>query len=348
MRAVKLVEAGTLELREVDTPKAGPDEVLVRIAGAGVCHSDLHVLHMGADEWPYFGVTPGHEGAGWVEAVGPAVEGFAEGDAVLVSVLWACGHCRACIEGRENACQVNGSRTLFPTTPGLVSDGAMADYMVVKARYLDKLGELDPIVAAPLADAAVTPMHAINSARHRLTPGATAVVIGIGGLGHMGLQILKATTGSRLIAVDADDEKLAIARELGADVVLKSDSMTAQAILAETGDYGADVVFDFVGVQPTVDLATKVVAPEGLLRFVGLGGGQFTYKAAAEVETTLPWGVNVQRSYGGTHFDKLQVISLAQQGLLRVEAVTYALADFQAAFDDLAAGKVLGRAVLVP
>jgi propanol-preferring alcohol dehydrogenase len=346
MRAVKLVSPGTLSLEEVDVPQPGPGEVRVKIAGAGLCHSDLHVLHLG-DQWPFFGGTVGHEGAGWVDAVGAGVEGFAEQEPVIVWLVWSCGHCRPCVQGRENACQVNGGRTLFPRTPGLGPDGAMAEYMLVPARHLDKLGDLDPVTSAPLADAGVTPMHAINSARQRLTADAMAVVIGIGGLGHLGLQILKSTTGSRIIAVDNDEQKCGVARELGADLVLTSDAGAAQRVLDETGGHGADVVIDFVGVQPTVDLATRVIAPEGAIRFVGLGGGQFTFGANVDAET-LPWGVNVQRSYGGTRTDLLQVIALAQHGKLKVDTVTYPLANYQRAFDDLAAGKVTGRAILVP
>ncbi|WP_010204614.1 NAD(P)-dependent alcohol dehydrogenase [Salinibacterium sp. PAMC 21357] len=345
MQAVKLVSPGKMELQDIPVPEIGPDEILVKVAGAGLCHSDLHVLHMG-EEWPFFGGTVGHEGAGWVEKVGSALEGYTKGDAVLVSVVWACGHCRACIEGRDNECEVNGSRMQFPTTPGLGPDGAMAEYMVVKARHLDKIGDLDPIQAAPLADAGVTPMHAINSARSRLTPGSTVVVIGIGGLGHLGLQILKATTGARIIALDTDNERLELARKLGADLVLKSDGAAAQRILDETNQYGADAVFDFVGVQPTVDLATAVIAPGGMLRFVGLGGGQFDYLVG--VGQALPWGTDVQLSYGGTRADQLQVIALAQQGKLGVEVTQYPLADFQTAFDDLEAGRITGRAVLIP
>ncbi|MBH0052741.1 MULTISPECIES: NAD(P)-dependent alcohol dehydrogenase [unclassified Salinibacterium] len=345
MQAVKLVSPHTMELQDVPVPEIGPDEILVKIAGAGLCHSDLHVLHMG-EEWPFFGGTVGHEGAGWVEKVGSALEGYSKGDAVLVSLIWACGHCRACIEGRDNECEVNGSRMQFPTTPGLGPDGAMAEYLVVKARHLDKIGDLDPVQAAPLADAGVTPMHAINSARSRLTPGSTAVVIGVGGLGHLGLQILKATTGARIIALDSDDSKLELARELGADLVLKSDGAAAQRILDETNQYGADAVFDFVGIQPTVDLAVAVIAPGGMLRFVGLGGAQFDYAVGAA--PVLPWGTDVQLSYGGTRADQLQVIALAQQGKLGVEVTKYPLADFQKAFDDLEAGRITGRAVLIP
>lgn len=345
MHALKLVSPGTLELQDVAVPEIGSDDVLIKVAGAGLCHSDLHVLHMG-DEWPFFGNTVGHEGAGWVEKVGEAVDGLDQGDAVLVSLVWACGHCRSCIEGRDNECEVNGSRMQFPTTPGLGPNGAMAEYMVVKARHLDKIGDLDPVAAAPLADAGVTPMHAINSARSRLTPGSTAVVIAVGGLGHLGLQILKATTGARVIAVDNDEAKLKLASKLGADLVLKSDENTAAHILEETGQYGADAVFDFIGVQATVDLANAVIAPGGMLRYVGLGGGHFDYLVGAG--QALPWGTDVQMSYGGTRADQLQVIALAQQGKLGVEVTKYPLADFQKAFDDLEAGKITGRAVLVP
>ncbi|HEY1973677.1 MAG TPA: alcohol dehydrogenase catalytic domain-containing protein, partial [Pseudonocardia sp.] len=129
MRAVKLVSPGTISLEQVEVPEPGPGEVLVRIAGAGLCHSDLHVLQQGED-WPFFGGTLGHEGSGWVETVGTGVDGFAKGEAVIVMVVWGCGQCRPCARGRENACAVNGTRTTFPTTPGLGPDGAMAEYML--------------------------------------------------------------------------------------------------------------------------------------------------------------------------------------------------------------------------
>lgn len=346
MKAVKLTGPAKLELVDVPVPEIGPDEVLVKIAGAGLCHSDLHVLHLGED-WPFFGGTLGHEGAGWVEKVGSDVDGLEVGEAVLSAVIWACGRCRACTEGRDNVCMVAGSRNMFPTVPGLGPDGAMAEYMVAKARHLDPIGDLDPVAAGPLADAAVTPMHAINSAREHLTPGSTVVVIAVGGLGHMGLQILKATTAARIIALDTDPAKLELARELGADLVLESNAEAAQRVLDETGGYGADAVFDFVGVQATVDLAAGMVAPEGALRFPGLGGGTLPFQVNTDA-VALPWGVNVQRSFGGTRADQLQVIALAQQGKISVETVTYPLAEFQQAFDDLEANKVTGRAILVP
>ncbi|MET0425573.1 MAG: NAD(P)-dependent alcohol dehydrogenase [Actinoplanes sp.] len=343
MRALQLVSPGKVEVREVPVPEIAPDEVLVKVGGAGLCHSDIHVLH--APAFPV--ITLGHETAGWVEAAGADVTGFAAGDAVLVYLVWACGYCRPCVEGRDNVCVNQGGRLGMPPCPGLGPDGGMADFIKVKARYLEPLGSLDVVTAAPLADAGLTPMHAINGARHRLTPGSTAVVIGVGGLGHMGLQILKATSGVRIIAVDANAQKLDHARELGAEVVLTSDADTAAAILDLTGGYGADAVFDYVGVQPTVDLATKVIAPDGALRFVGLGGGAFPYAADAET-VPLPWGVDVRRSYGGTRTDQRQVLDLARLGAISVETKTYSLDDGPQAFADLEAGAVTGRAVIVP
>ncbi len=343
MRALQLISPGKIEVREVAVPTIGPDEVLVRVGGAGLCHSDLAVLH--APRFPV--ITLGHETAGWVEEAGPDVEGFTAGQPVLIFLIWACGRCRPCTEGRDNTCMNRGGRGGPPPCPGLGPDGGMAEFIKVKARYLEPLGSLDPRTAGPLADAGLTPMHAINGARHRLTPGSTAVVLGVGGLGHMGLQILKATTGVRVIAVDSSEEKLGLAREHGADEVLTSDENAAGSILELTDSYGADAVFDFVGIQPTVDLATRVIAPDGALRFVGLGGGSFTYAAHA-LTTPLPWGVDVRRSFGGTRIDQRQVLDLARLDRITVETKTYPLDDGPQAFADLEAGRVAGRAVLVP
>lgn len=345
MRAVKLTKPHTLELLETPIPEPGPGEVRVKVAGAGLCHSDLHVLHMG-EEWPFFGGTVGHEGAGWIDALGPGIDAPAVGTPVVVHLLWNCGACRACLEGRDNACSVAGSRNTFPTTPGLGPDGAMAEYMLAPARQVEPLHGVDPRHAAPLTDAGLTPMHAINSVLHRLTPGSTTVVIGVGGLGHLGLQILKAISATRVIALDTDESKLKLARRHGADLALPSNGDAVAAILAETDGYGVDVVLDFVGVQPTVDIATGVIGPEGLLRLVGLGGGDVGFVASAGGR--LPWGVDVQSSYGGTRADLLQVLALAEAGKIHVETVEYPLDDFQRAFDDLEAGRVAGRAILVP
>ncbi|HET7735911.1 MAG TPA: alcohol dehydrogenase catalytic domain-containing protein [Nocardioidaceae bacterium] len=345
MRALQLVAPHVIEIRDVAVPAIGPDEILVKVAGAGLCHSDLHLRHLENFPWGR-PMTLGHETSGHVVGIGDAVEGFNTGAPVLVSLVWSCGRCRPCVEGRDNVCVTAAGRTRYPVTPGVGPDGGMAEYIKVKARFLEPLGDLDPITSAPLADAALTPMHAINGARHRLGPGATVGLIGLGGLGQMALQILAATTSARLVAIDTDPDKLEVARTFGA-IALSSNEAAVAAVLDLTDGYGADAVFDFVGLQPTVDLACQVIAPDGALRLVGLGGGRFSFAADSSTRT-LPWGVDVRRSYGGTRSDQRQVLDLAATGRISVPSCIYPLDDALTAFADLEAGRVAGRAILVP
>ena len=346
MRAVKLVGPGRIEIHDVPIPAISESEVLIKVAGAGLCHSDLHILHQD-ENWPFFGTTMGHETAGWIDAVGGNVTELAVGDPVLVRAVWSCGECRPCRMGRENACAVNGSRTMFPLTPGIGADGGMAEFIKASSKHVDTIEGLDIVSAAPLADAALTPMHTINSTRDLLSDDATVIVIGVGGLGHMALQILAATTKATVIAVDSDPARLDLARSKGAAVVIDASTNVAAQILDMTAGYGVDVVYDFVGIQPTIDLATSVVAPYGAVRLVGLGGGSFPFNASLEGEV-LPWGVNVQRPYGGAASDQADVLALAHSGAIGVETVIYPLDDAQRAFDDLEAGRISGRAILVP
>ncbi|GAA2830968.1 propanol-preferring alcohol dehydrogenase [Leucobacter komagatae] len=346
MRAVTYVRNNTVEVHDKPVPEIAPDEVLLRVGGAGVCHSDISII-AGGDDSPLVGSTLGHEVAGYVHALGADVSGWEVGDGAIVSLILSCGRCRECLAGRDNQCEVVAPRgSLAPLSPGIGSPGGMADFLAVKAHHLDPIGDLDPVTAAPLADAALTPMHAINTVRNRMTGDATVVLIGLGGLGHMALQILAATTGARVIALDTDPNKLAFAREHGADLAIPSDGDAAARILSETGGVGADVVLDFVGVQPTVNLAVAVVRGGGAIRFVGLGGGTFEYRAGAGAG--LPWGVNIERAYGGTRSDMREVVALAQAGKISVEVVRYSLDDAPQAFDDLHHGKIAGRAVLIP
>lgn len=344
MRALQLTGPGRIEVRDVPVPEPGPTEVLVKVAGAGLCHSDLHVLHSPAVRFT-LPMTLGHETAGTVAALGGQVSGLAEGDPVLVYLVWGCGRCTPCVEGRDNTCERAGRRGT-PPCPGLGPDGGMAEYIKVDARFCEPLGSLDPVTAGPLADAGLTSMHAINGARHRLVPGATALVIGVGGLGHMGLQLLRETTAARIIVVDTNEDKLSWALEAGADVAVGAGGSAVPEILALTDNFGVNASFDFVGSQPTLDLASQVIAPDGALRVVGIGGGSIPYGAAGT--TVLPWGVELRHSYGGARADQRQVIELARQGKITVEATPYPLADGLRAFEDLDAGKLMGRAILVP
>lgn len=347
MRAIKMTGPGTLEMREVPIPSIARNEILVRVAAAGVCHSDVTAVDTAGADWPFFGSTLGHEVAGYVAETGADVTAFAEGDPVLVTLMWYCGHCRNCVRGKTNCCLVEGSRSTTTRTPGSDVDGGMADYIRVKEIHADHIGTLDPVTAAPLADAGVTPLHAIKSAREWLTPDATVIVIGVGGLGHLGIQLLKATSPSRILAIDTRLERLELATRCGADGVLLSSESTADKILDLTSGIGANAVFDFVGAAATLKMACNLVAARGALRLIGLGGGSVSVAADASADP-LPWGVNVQRSHGGTRQDQRDVISLAQQGRIDVETVVYSLDDYQQAFDDLRDGHVTGRAVLVP
>ena len=345
MRALQLTKPSVIELVDVPEPQPGPDDVVVRVGGAGLCHSDLHVLHLPIEVFP-LPLTLGHEVSGHVESVGANVTAWSTGDPVLVHLAWACGACRQCVAGRDNACAAFG-RHGTPPAPGLGPHGGMAEKIVVPARHLVHLGALDPVTSAPLADAGLTPYHAIAAELDRLRPGATAVAIGVGGLGHMGVQLLEAMTAATVIAIDLDEAKLDVARRLGAEHTLVSSGSAAAAVLDLTGGYGADVVFDFTGVQPTLDIAAACVAPAGAIRIVGLGGGALTYPAGGD-PFALPWGVSITRAYGGTRRDLDEVVALAASGRLHAEVERHPLADGVAVFERLERGEVAGRAVLVP
>lgn len=346
MRALQLTDPGVLELRTVPVPEIGPGELLLRVGAAGICHSDLHVLHLPfrLREQP---LTLGHEIAGTIEAVGAAVEGRAVGERGVVYLCWSCGRCRECVSGNENVCLAAG-RTAMPPCPGLGPDGGMAEYLCMPAAAFVPIGDLDFAQAAPLADAALTSYHAIRGAREHLRPGAVAVVIGVGGLGHVAVQILAATTASEVLAVDVAADKLELATRGGAAAGLLADSDTARQILERTEGRGADAVFDFVGNDQTCALAVAAVAPNGAYRMIGLGGGAPEITAAPAGGPGWPWGASIRKSYGGTKSDLIESVALARSGKLEIAIERYGLADGRAAFDRLERGLVTGRAVVVP
>lgn len=340
---MRLVGPNQLELAEIPEPQIGPDEVLLRMLGAGLCHSDVNVI-AAAGSFP-LPMTLGHEISGSVAAIGADVHGWSEGDNALVYLAWSCGECRACRLGRENACYQAG-RFFPPPTPGLGPDGGMADFVRVPARHLLPIGDLDPVRAAPLADAGLTPQNAIASAAEALIEGSTAVVIGAGGLGNVAVQLLLASTPARVLVVEPDPLRRELAGQLGVEV-MTSDDKTAGAILDLTDGYGADAVFDFVGADQTLNLAVESIAPGGAIRIVGIAGGKMEY-AVTGMGAPVPYGVTIRQQYGGTRADLAEVIRLAQLGKVVPPVETHSLADFQVAFDRLTAGQLSGRAVLVP
>jgi propanol-preferring alcohol dehydrogenase len=248
MRAVQYRTIGSgPEVVEVETPEPGPGQIRLRVTAAGLCHSDWFVMDLPAEQYVYgLPLTLGHEGAGVVDTLGEGVTGVAVGDPVAVYGAWGCGLCHACARGAENYCPRAAGRGIAP--PGLGSPGALAEYLIVDdVRHLVPLGDLDPVESVSLTDAGLTPYHAIVSSLGALPAGSTAVVIGAGGLGHVGIQILRAVTGATVVALDISEEKLALASQVGAHHVLRSDESAVEAIRSLTGGVGAQAVFDFVG-----------------------------------------------------------------------------------------------------
>ena len=345
MKAIQFIAPGQPpELREVDKPSPGPGQVLLKITAAGACHSDDFVLNAPAGAFSYpLPMTLGHEGVGIVAEVGSGVR-LSEGTAVAVYGPWGCGACYRCAQGQENYCLNAAEMSITP--PGLGTDGAMADYLLIdNARHLVPLGDLDPVTSVALTDAGLTPYHAIKPSLAKLVGGTTAVVIGAGGLGHVGIQLLRALTPSRIIAVDVTEEKLAFAREVGAHETVLSNADTVAEVRKITGKQGATAVFDFVGYQPTIDIAMGVVGVLGDVVIVGLGDGV----AAAKVGFfSQPYEVSVRSPYWGTRGELIEVLDLARDGVLDVEVERFSLDDGLVAYRRLAANDLRGRAVVVP
>lgn len=336
------------ELVEVADPLPGPGQVVIRVGGAGVCHSDLHIM---ADfdgstglPWP-LPFTLGHENAGWVHALGSGVTGWEVGQAVTVHGAWGCGGCARCRAGVENYCEDPFSAPVPGGGGGLGMDGGMADFLLVPdARHLVALpAGLEPRLAAPLTDAGLTPYHAIRRSWPKLDPAATAVVIGVGGLGHMAIQILRATTAARIVAVDPREAARRLATDLGADEAIESGESAATAIRTMTSGRGADVVLDFVGSDDTLRTAVAATRMMGDLTVVGIAGGTLPVGFF-----TVPYEVSVQTVYWGTHSELVEVLELGARGLLTPKVTTYPLDSALDAYRDLAAGGVEGRAVVVP
>jgi propanol-preferring alcohol dehydrogenase len=331
------------EMREVEVPEPGPGQVLLKVGGAGACHSDLHLM-----EWPEgtmaFDVpfTLGHENAGWVEAMGAGVEGLEQGEPVAVYGPWGCGHCRACRLSAENYCERQAEIGAFGGGLGL--DGGMAEYMLVPhARLLLPLGDLDPREAAPLSDAALTPYHAIKRSLQLLAPGSTAVVIGVGGLGHMAVQILRALSAARVIAVDTSAEKLRLAREVGADEAVEPGEGAAEAVRELSGGRGAELVLDNVGATETIALAAQVARFQSHLTVVGLAGGSFEFGFGA-----LPFECQLTMPYWGTAVELIEVLDLARAGKIHAHVERFSLEQAAEAYERLRAGSLDGRAVICP
>jgi propanol-preferring alcohol dehydrogenase len=339
MRALRLVRwQAEPELVTMPVPEPGPGEVLLKVDAAGLCHSDLNLMRWPAGTVPYtLPFTLGHETAGTVAALGPGARGVSEGDRVLVYAPWGCGTCWHCLQGMENLCET-GAGARGGHGGGVGRDGGLAGYMVIPAaRYLVPLGDLDPVAAASLADAALTPYHAIRHWTHLLRPGVTAVVIGTGGIGHMAVQLLRGLTGVRVVAVDTRDSARRLALESGAHA-----AVTGSQLRAEEGR-GAAVVLDCVASGDTLALAAEVVAPGGAISVVGRGGGSLAVSPGS-----LPFGCAVHIPTWGTLPELAELVALARAGIIRTRTERFTLGQAADAYRRLRDGAVHGRAVIVP
>ena len=338
-----------LSVSESDTPKPEGDQVLVKVNSVGVCHSDLHLWEGGydlgdgqfmkvTDRGVKYPVTPGHEIVGTVEDIGNTVSGIEKGDQVLVYPWIGCGECPACKVKNENLCDA-------PKSMGVFQDGGYSDYSLIPSfKYLAKLDGVDPDAATSLACSGLTAFTAIKKANQNSPE--FLVIVGAGGLGLMGVQIAKAITDAKIICVDLDDQKLNIAKEMGADYVVNSkDPETSQKIMSICNDKGADSVVDFVNAPPTVKLGFAILRKRGNLVLVGLFGGSLELSLV-----TIPLkSLTIQGAYTGNYDDMVELLALARKGILNpVISKRYALDDANTALEDLKARKILGRAVINP
>ncbi len=329
-----------LELRDVGEPKiTGSLDVVVRVGAAGVCRTDLHILE---GQWeaktgvalPY---TIGHENAGWVHAIGDAVTNVAVGDKVILHPLVTCGLCRACRLGDDVHCE--NSRF-----PGIDTDGGYAEYLLTSARSCVKLADnLEPADVAALADAGLTAQHAVAKAAKVLRPGDFCVVIGAGGLGHIGIQCLKAMSAATLVVVDRNPAALALASEVGADVTVVADGSHVDSVLELTGGHGAEAIIDFVGEGGSTSEGVRMLRRAGNYYVVGYGEN-------LDIPTIdiISTEINFLGNLVGSYTDLQDLMVLAAQGKVKLHTAQYRLEDFQQAIDDLSAGQVRGRAILIP
>lgn len=332
-------------LTQIERPTPGPGEVLLKVAGAGACHSDVAIFHEFEGDRRGGLLAPpfvlGHESSGWVEEIGPGVSGVSTGEAYLVYGPLGCERCPSCARGENTYC--TNKEAVGSLAMGLGRHGGMAEYMVVPVRNLVPLGDADPIDAAPLADAGLTPYHAIKRILPHLNGGGrSALVIGLGGLGQIGVQILKALTGAQILATDLKPEAMAQAQEFGAVTVPGGDDQVAR-IKELTGGRGVDAVIDMVGVDSTLALAGSVVAERGSVTVVGISNGTYAWQYYG-----IPYEVNFSSTYWGTLEELHEVVAMYRAGQITPLVRRFPMDEALEAYRMLRDGELNERAVVVP
>ena len=341
MKAVQVVGYHTkLQLTEIPEPRTeGPLDVVVRIGGAGVCRTDIHILEGQWEaktgvELPY---TIGHENAGWVHAVGDAVTNVAVGDKVILHPLITCGLCRACRSGDDVHCESS-------QFPGIDTNGGYAEYLRTTARSVVRINDsLEPADVAALADAGLTAYHAVAKVAKTTRPGDVCVVIGAGGLGHIGIQVLKAISGVTVVVLDRNPDAVDLAISIGADHGIVADGRQVQQVLDLTNGLGAEAVIDFVGEGGATREGIAMLRRAGNYYVVGYGEN-IDVPTIDVISTEISFIGNLVGSYN----DLQELMTLAAQGKVSLHTTKYPLEEFQRALDDLDGGRVRGRAILVP
>lgn len=343
MRAARLHAYGeSLRLEDVPEPEiTGPFDVIVRIGGAGLCRTDLHFIEgMWAEQADVELDLPfvlGHENAGWIEDVGDGVEHVEVGDAVICHVQMTCGVCLPCRNGQDMHC-LNG------VFPGIDVAGGFADLLKTNARTLVKLPDgVEPADVAAHADAGLTAIHAVKKAAAQLAATDHCVIIGIGGLGHIGLQCLRAMSPATIIAVDTREETLELAGQWGADHTVLVDGAQVDAVTEITDGHGAEAVIDFVGEFGTLEYGPELLRGNGDYFVVGYGD-RIEIPAIKVIFNEISFVGNLV----GTYPDLVDLIELHSRGEVTLHTQTYPLEGINDAIADLEEGRVQGRGILVP
>ena len=336
----KLTSSEFVTYEDVADPKIiNPTDVIVRIGGAGVCRTDLHIVE---GIWrekvsvtlPYI---MGHENAGWVEAAGKAVAGVKVGDPVICHPLVTSGHCLACRRGND----MHATESAFP---GINANGGYAQYLLTGERSLIKLPKsLAPKDVAPYTDAGLTAYRAAKKASRHLLPGQFVVVLGVGGLGHIGLQVLKALCAAEIIAVDRSQGSLDLARQCGADHLILSNGSEVQSVLDLTNGRGAEAVIDFVGEGDAIAKGLAMTCNDGYYYVVGYGG-----RIDIPTIDMITSEKTIVGNLVGTYAELVELMALADRGRVNLKTKEYKLSEANAALHDLHNGKIHGRAVLIP
>jgi len=316
---------------EIPEPEAG--QVRLKVAGNGICASDLHLMHEWEASPPHIKIelpmTIGHEVGGYIDKLGPGVSGFDIGQAAVVTIA-GCGHCYYCAQGMNEYCLNKGKQV------GMGLDGGLAEYVNAPAGAVVPVNSMDPADAAPLTDAGLSSFHAVKRISPLLNGGTTVAVIGVGGLGHMAIQEIKAISPAKIIAYDLNEKSLELAKELGADEARKSDDANVEKM-------SVDAVLDFVGAAATIKMATKMIRPLGHIVIVGRGPGIFEFNHRA-----MPYGATLSTTFGGPKFQLIELIGLVEAGLVKPHTTRFKLDDVETAYDKLAKGEITGRGVVIP